>query len=59
MGEAHTVIEPGKSMPMWKFHQITGHTGEHLLRSTAEYMGVKLTGQLETCEMCAWYVASH
>ena len=53
VGQAHAVIEPGKSIPIWKFHQITGHTGEHLLRSTAEYMGVKMTGKLEPCEMCA------
>ena len=53
VGQAHAVIEPGKSMPIRKFHQITGHTGEHLLRPTAEYMGVKLTGQLELREMCA------
>ena len=53
VGQAHAVIEPGKSMPIWKFHQITGHSGAHLLRPTAEYMGVKLTGQLEPCEMCA------
>ena len=53
VGQAHAVIEPGKSIPIWKFHQITGHTGEHLLRPTAEYMGVKLTGKLEPCEMCA------
>ena len=36
VGQAHTVIEPGKSIPIWKFHQMTGHTGEHLLRTTAE-----------------------
>ena len=42
-GQAHAVIEPGKSIPIWKFHQITGHTGEHLLRPTAEYMSIKLT----------------
>ena len=53
VGQAHTVIEPGKGIPIWKFHQLTGHTGEHLLRPTADYMGVKLTGQLEPCEMCA------
>ena len=53
VGQAHAVIEPGKSIPIWKFHQITGHTGEHLLRPTAEYMGIKLTGKLEPCEMCA------
>ena len=53
VGQAHTLIEPGKSMRIWKFPQITGHTAAHLLRPTAEYMGVKLTGQLEPCEMCA------
>ena len=36
--QAHAVIEPGKKIPMWKFHQITGHTGEHLLRPTAKYL---------------------
>ena len=25
--QAHAVIEPGKKISMWKFHQITGHTG--------------------------------
>ena len=53
VGQAHAVIEPGKSMPIWKFHQITRHTGAHLLRPKAEYMHVKLTEQLEPCEMCA------
>ena len=53
VGQAHAVIEPGKSIPIRKFHQITGHTGEHLLRPTAEHMGIKLTGKLEPCEMCA------
>ena len=53
VGQAHAVIEPGKSIPIWKFHQITGHTGEHLLRTTAEYMGKKLTRKLEPCETCA------
>ena len=53
VGQAHAVIEPGKSISIWKFHQITGHTGEHLLRPTAEYMGIKLTEKLEPCEICA------
>ena len=35
MDQAHSAIEPGKKISMWKFHQITGHTGEHLLRPTA------------------------
>ena len=53
VGQAHAVIEPGKSIPIWKFHQITGHTGEHLLRPTADCMGIKLTGKLEPSETCA------
>ena len=32
---------------------MTGHTGEHLLRRTAENMGIKLTGKLQPCEICA------
>ena len=39
VGQAHAVIEPRKSIPVWKFHQITGHTREHLLKTTAENMG--------------------
>ena len=53
VGQAHAVIEPGKSIPMWKFHQMTGHTGEHLQKTTAETMGIKITGKLEPCEVCA------
>ena len=30
MDHAHSAIEPGKRISMSKFHQITGHTGEHL-----------------------------
>ena len=37
---------------MSKFHQITGNTGEHLLRPTAKYMKIELTGQLAPCEIC-------
>ena len=53
VGHAHAVIEPGKSIPIWKFHQMTGHTGEYLMRTTADYMGIKLTGKLEPCKPCA------
>ena len=52
VGQAHAVIEPGKSIPIWKFYQMTGHTGEYLMRTTADYMGIKLTGKLEPCETC-------
>ena len=40
MDQAHSVIEPGKRISMSKFHQITGHNGEHLLRPTAKYMKI-------------------
>ena len=51
--QAHAVFEPGKKISMWKFHQITGHTGEHLLRPTAKYIKIELTGKLPPCEVCA------
>ena len=38
---------------MWKFHQITGHIGEHFLKPTAKYMKIELTGKLPPCEVCA------
>ena len=53
MDQAHSVIEPGKKISMLKFYQVTGHTGEHLLRPTAKYMNIELTGKLEPCEICA------
>ena len=36
---------------MWKVHQISGHSGEHLLKNTAENMGIKITGKFEPCEV--------
>ena len=53
VGQAHVAIEPGKSIPIWKFHQMTGHTGEYLMKTTADYMGIKLTGKLAPSETCA------
>ena len=38
---------------MLKFHQITGHSGKHLLRPTAIYMKIELTEKLAPCEICA------
>ena len=32
LDQAHSAMEPGKTILISKFHQITGHTGEHLLR---------------------------
>ena len=51
--QTHPVIEPGMKISMWKFHQITGHTGEHLLKPTAKYMKIELTGKLSPCGICA------
>ena len=51
--QAHSAMEPGKTIFISKFHQITGHTGEHLLRPTANYMKLKLIGRLPPCEVCA------
>ena len=53
MDHAHSAIKPGKRISMSKFHQITGQTGEHLLRPTAKYMKIELTGKLAPCEICA------
>ena len=51
--EAHAAMEAGKSISAMKLHQITGHTGEHLLKPTANYMKLKLLGRLPPCEACA------
>ena len=51
--QAHCAMEPGKTIFISKFHQITGHTGEHLLKPTANYMKLKLIGRLPPCEVCA------
>ena len=53
MDHAHSAMEPRKRISMSIFHQITGHTGEHLLRPTAKYMKIELTGKLAPCEICA------
>ena len=53
LDQAHSAMEPGKTTFISKLHQITGHTGEHLLRPTANYMKLKLIGRLAPCEVCA------
>ena len=50
--QAHAAMEPGKTIFISKFHEMTGHTGEHLLRPTANYMKLKLIGRLPPCEVC-------
>ena len=51
--QAHAAMEPGKTISMSKFHEMTGHTGEHLLKPTANYMKLKLIGTLPPYEACA------
>ena len=46
-------MEAGKSISATKLHKMTGHTGEHLLKPTANYMKLKLIGRLPPCEVCA------
>ena len=53
LDHAHSVMEPGNTISMSKLHQITGHTGEHLLRPTGNYMRLRLKGNLAPCEVCA------
>ena len=53
LDHAHSVMEPGNTISMSKLHQFTGPTGEHLLRPTANYMRLKLTGNLVPCVVCA------
>ena len=51
--EAHAAMEAGKSISATKLHNMTGHTGEHLLKPTANYMKLKVIGRLPPCEVCA------
>ena len=44
--QAHAAMEHGKTISMSKFHEMTGHTGEHLLKPPANYMKLKLIGTL-------------
>ena len=53
LDHAHSAMGPGKTISMSELHQITGHTGEHLLRPTANYMRIKLTEKLAPREICA------
>ena len=53
LDHAHSAMDAGKIISMPKFHQITGHTGEHLLRPTSKYIKIELTGKLAPCEVCA------
>ena len=51
--QAHAAKGHGKTIFISKFHHITGHTGEHLLKPTANYMKLRLIGRLPPCDVCA------
>ena len=53
VGQAHVVIEQRKIIPIRKCHQMTGHIGEHIRKTTTENMGIKLTGKHGPYEVCA------
>ena len=53
LDQAHAAIEPGKTIFISKFHEMTGHTGEHLLKPTANYMKLTLIRRLPPCKVCA------
>ena len=46
LDHAYSVMEPGNTISILKLHQFTGHSGEYLLRPTANYMRLKFTGKL-------------
>ena len=53
LNHAHSTMEPGNTISISNLDQITGHTGEHLLRPTANNMRIKLAGIVVPCELCA------
>ena len=50
--QAHAAMVPGKTISMSKFHEMTGHPDEHLLKPIKNYMKLKLIGTLPPCEAC-------
>jgi hypothetical protein len=50
---AHTVMEKNKTLNISKVHKTLGHPNETILRKTAKYYGVNLSGKLQPCVDCA------
>ena len=53
LDHAHSAMEPGKNNLHVKTSPDLWTYSEHLLRPTANYMRLKLTGNLALCEVCA------
>ena len=51
--KVHRVYDEANAAMEAELHQITGHTGEHHLKPTANNMKLKLLGRLPPCEACA------
>jgi hypothetical protein len=50
---AYVTLERGKTIDVNKMHQLLGHTGEDIVKKTANYFGWKVTGNMEKCEDCS------
>jgi hypothetical protein len=50
---APALLENGREININKFHCIMGHPSDHSTVLTAQYYGIKLTGESTTCEDCA------
>ena len=51
--EAAIALSEGTTISYKEFHDMLGHLGVDLVKSTAKAMGIKLTGKVEKCEDCA------
>ena len=47
------LLRKGKTVDINILHKVLGHPGETILRKSAEYYDLKLTGKLQPCEDCA------
>jgi hypothetical protein len=50
---AYVVLEKGRVVDVNDFHKLMGHINEESLRKTADYYGIKLKGNCETCYECS------
>ena len=51
--EVNAAIVNGKQSKEY-FHRVTGHTGHHLMDTTAKYYKVDLTGKVNNCRSCSF-----
>ena len=51
--KTNAVAEKGTKIDINILHAKLGHPSEEVLKSTAKYMKLQITGKFETCENCA------